>query len=161
MKTRLQGMIHRAAIVGLLIALRLIPKCVIRRLRERRIVIAHDIRHRDADAVLFVVQQQHGPAIGAQANLQRAVGVVRIKRHPFHLFGMIRLHIAIVEKRHMRVLLLSNRFADIAVAFMVINRFGIRCDMHMRAAPGIFCGHNSPPEITPHLPGRLGRIARV
>ena len=141
----------------LLIALRLIPERVIRGLRERRIVIAHHIRHRHADALLFVVQHQHRPAIGAKTDFQRAIRVIGVERHPLHLFGVIHLHIAIVEKRDMGGVLFGHGFADIAVAFMVINRLGIGSHFAVRAAPGVCCGHNSLPEMTPAPVGAWGQ----
>ena len=145
MKARLQPVINRPPVMRLLVALRFVPERVIARRREFRVIIAHHIRHRHADALLLVVQHQNRPAIGAQANFQRPIGVVCIKRHPLHLFGMIGLHITMLEKRHMRVLLLGDRFADVAVAFVVVNRLGSGRNMHMRAAAGVFRGHNSLP----------------
>ena len=110
--------------MGLFIALGFIPERVIAGLGEMGVVIAHDIRHSDADALLLVIQHQHGAAIGAQTNLQRAIRIVGIERHPFDLFGVIHLHIAIVEKGDMRGVLASDGLADVAVTFVVVDRFG-------------------------------------
>jgi len=132
---------HWPAVVGFFVALLLIPKRMVAGLREGGVIIAHDVRHRDADALLFVVQHQHRAAIGAEADFQRAIGVVGIERHTLHLFGVVGLQVGVVEKGDMGVLLTGDGFADIAVTFMVINRFCGSGHMHMRAAPGIFCGH--------------------
>ena len=133
--------------MGLGIALRLVPEGVIGRLGEFGVVIAHDVRHGDADALLLVVQHQDGAAIGAQADFQRAVRVVRVERHALDLFGVVHLHVAIVEEGDVGGVLLGHGFADVAVALMVVDRLGGGCHMDMLAASGVFCGHNSLPEI--------------
>jgi hypothetical protein len=55
---------------------------------------------------------------------------------------MIRLQVTIVEKGHMGVLLSGHGFADIAVAFVVINRFGVARHMNMGTTASIFCCHH-------------------
>jgi hypothetical protein len=64
---------------------------------------------------------------------------------------MIHLHITIVEKGNMRRVLPGDRFANIAMAFVVINWFCGCGDMNMVATTSISIRHNFPPQNAPEL----------
>jgi hypothetical protein len=86
--------------------------------------------------MLFIVQQDRRPAIGAGAQLQRAVRVVLVERLARQLFRVIHRQIGIIEKRHMRRLLASHAFSDVTMAGVVINRRMKRRHMNMRTTAG-------------------------
>jgi hypothetical protein len=60
--------------------------------------MAHDVRHGNADALRPVVQHHDGAAIGAEAEFQRAVRVLRVEGHPLDILGVVHLQVIVVEK---------------------------------------------------------------
>src|SRR5690348_5836723 len=68
-----QAAVDRSTVLGSWVAFALVPEGMVGGFRKRRIVVAHDIGHGHADALLLVVQHQHRTAVGAEADFQRAV----------------------------------------------------------------------------------------
>ena len=141
LKIGTQTVIDRATVVRSWVAFALVPKSVVGRLWKHGIVVAHHVRHGDADALLLVIKHQHGTTVGAEADFQRAVRVAGIEGHPLHLFRVVGLHVAVIEEGDMRRVLAGYGLADVAVTFVVVNWFGGCSDVHMFAAARISCSH--------------------
>ena len=140
---RPQTIVDRAAVIRLGISLSVVVKRVIGRFGKSR-AVAHDIRYRHPDALLFVIKHDNRTAFTAGTKLQRAIGIIGVEGLALQIFWMIHRQIAMVEKGNMGGLLASHRFADIAVADVVVYRLIVGAGVNVVAAAGIRIGHRDP-----------------
>jgi hypothetical protein len=150
-----QPCIYRSAISRLGVSLRFIPEGMVGRTGKLANVVPHDVWNGNADAMLFVVQHQDRIAFGTKADLQRTARIVGVERHALDFLGVVDFQVTVVEEGHLRGVLPGYGFANVAMAFMVVDGLGGGGDMHVRASAGVLCDHNLElPEATPWSGGQ-------
>jgi len=139
---RTQAVIDRTTVRWLGVPFRCVVECVISGLGERGFFVAHDVRHRDADAFLFVVEHQGGTTIGTGAKLKWAVLVFLVERLAVNFFGVVDRKVVVFEENHMRGLLASHALTDIAMTNVVVDRLCRGFDVNVVTTTRIGTGHS-------------------
>src|SRR6056297_200963 len=132
-----QRLMDRAAVIRLRHAARGIVEGVIGG-RCDLTVIAHQVRHDDADAVLLVVEHDRRAAFATGAQLKRAVGIVGVERLAFQTGLVVDRHIAMPEEHDMGGVLPGDALADGTVTGVIVDRVVIGMRVDVIATAGIF-----------------------